>query len=203
MKFRICLALIFSLLIVGCGSPRLAVNPAWKNAPEKFTVLISDPYITNSDDITDDFGDSDAFRQWIVSYMNEALTGFTYVAHSVKMVGDDSFVMTQLPLEKGAIGVPLPEVEKLHGIDGIVVSVHPVRFWRETGTCHNRNGCINNFSLNLQVLYSIVSVENMQVLAYGGAYDKSSFTFAMTKGNWESVLEGIAKKIVEKTPLEK
>jgi hypothetical protein len=91
----------------------------------------------------------------------------------------------------------------MDGITGVVVNVHPMRFWRETDMCHSRNGCMNNHSLNLKVMYSIVSVEDGNVLAYGGAYDKSSFTFAMTKGNWESVIEGVAKKIVEKTPLEK
>lgn len=204
MKFTTGIVAFFALLFVGCGSPRLAVNPKWTSAPDKFTVIVSEPYVANSDDISDDFGEDESFKKWSVAYLNDALNAFTFVPHSVRVVDDNTFMMAQLPLEDGFIGVPLPVKEKMEGLTGIVVCVHPVRFWREMSPCHNRNGgCINNKSLNLNVMYSIVSVENSSVLAYGGAYDRSSFTFAMTKGDWENVVEGIAKKIVEKTPLQK
>ena len=94
-------------------------------------------------------------------------------------------------------------VEKLEGINGFVVSIHPLRFWREISPCLGGNGCIGNKHLNLMVAYSIVRVEDKQIQAYGATYVDDTFTFAMTKGNWENVLEKIAKKIVKKTPLEK
>ena len=126
--------------------------------------------------------------------------------HSVKMVDDAMFVMSPLPLGDGYIDVPFPVKEKWEEIPGLTILVHPLRFWRHESKCHNRDGCIGNKSINLKVHYTIVSLENpneLAVLAHGGAYDESSFTFAMTKGNWESVVEGIAKKLVEKTPLER
>jgi hypothetical protein len=205
MKINACIVAVLSLLFVACGGTRMAVNPNWTTTPDKFTVLISEPYVANSDDVTDDFGDNDAFKQWVADYLNESIGSYSKknTVHAIKLVDDNWFVTTQLPLGEGEISVPLPKKEMMDGITGVVVNVHPMRFWRETDMCHSRNGCMNNHSLNLKVMYSIVSVEDGNVLAYGGAYDKSSFTFAMTKGNWESVIEGVAKKIVEKTPLEK
>lgn len=205
MKFKAYFIAILSILFVGCGGTRMAVNPNWTTAPDKFTILMSEPYVANSDDITDDFGDNESFKQWVVDYLNASISSYTKknTSHSVKLVDDNLFVITPLPLREGEIGVPLPKKEMMEGISGIVINVHPMRFWRETGVCHSRNGCMNNHSLNLQVMYSIVSVEDGSVLAYGGAYGNSSFTFAMTKGDWENVIESIAKKIVEKTPLEK
>ena len=203
MKFRACLVAVFSLLLVSCGGKRLAVDPQWKTPPKNFTILVSEPYVANSDDVTDDFGDEDSFKQWLLAYMDSAFSSYTEVPHTVMQAKDESFIMSQVPLEDGYIAIPLPEKEKIEEISGIVVSIHPIRFWRDTDICHNRNGCIGNNNLNLQVMYSIVSVDDTKVLAYGGAYDKSSFTFAMTKGDWESVVKGIAKKVVKETPLEK
>jgi hypothetical protein len=184
----------------------MAVAPQWKTAPERFTVIISEPYVANSDDVTDDFGDAETFRRWVVTYLANALSEYSRIPHSVKMVDDAMFVMSPLPLGDGYIDVPFPVKEKWEEIPGLTILVHPLHFWRHESKCHNRDGCIGNKSINLKVHYTIVSLENpneLAVLAHGGAYDESSFTFAMTKGNWESVVEGIAKKLVEKTPLER
>jgi len=203
MKFRISFVFALSAIFAGCGGTRLSVDPEWNKAPAKFTVLVSEPYVANSDDVNDDFGSEEAFKLWTVAYLDTAFSSYSSVSHTTKLVNDESFVIVQKPLGDGQIGVPLPVAQKLDDVNGIVVSIHPVRFWREIGMCHNRNGCMNNQSLNVQVLYSIVSLDDSKVLAYGGAYDKSSFTFAMTKGDWEDVIETISKKVVEKTPLEK
>ena len=206
MKINACIVAVLSLLFVACGGTRMAVNPNWTTTPDKFTVLISEPYVVNSDDVTDDFGDADVFKQWVAAYLDTALSKYSKIPHSVKIVDDAMFVMAPLPLEEGSVDVPLPVKEKWEEIPWLTILVHPLRFWRHESTCHSRNGCIANKSINLKVHYTIVSLENpneLAELAHGSAFDESSFTFAMTKGNWESVVEGIAKKLVEKTPLEK
>ena len=204
MKFGIYLLAAFSFIFTSCSSPRMSVAPQWKTAPERFTVIISEPYVANFDDVTDDFGDADVFKQWVVAYLDTALSEYSRIPHSVKMVDDAMFVMSPLPLGDGYIDVPFPVKEKWEEIPGLTILVHPLHFWRHESKCHNRDGCIGNKSINLKVHYTIVSLENpneLAELAHGGAYDESSFTFAMTKGNWESVVEGIAKKLVENTPL--
>lgn len=153
---------------------------------------MSEPYVTNSDDITDDFGTDDAFRTWTISYLDESFSSYTAVKHSVKQVSDEDFEIIGVSQKDGIWKIPIPKVEKIEGLNDIVISVHPLRFWREKSK-----------DLNLAASYSVVRIEDMQMLAYGVAYTGDSFTFAMTKSNWENVIQRIAKKIIENTPLEK
>lgn len=203
MKLHLCLTLAFSLAFIGCGGGHQTINPEWKTAPESITILVSEPYIVNEDDVTDDFETVEKFRTWAVNYLDTSFSSYTNVKHSVKQVSDEFFEIVGLPIDKETVNIPTPVVEKLEGINGFVVSIHPLRFWREISPCLGGNGCIGNKHLNLMVAYSIVRVEDKQIQAYGATYVDDTFTFAMTKGNWENVLEKIAKKIVKKTPLEK
>ena len=163
---------------------------------------MSEPYVTNSDDITDDFGLLDEFRTWVTSYLDTSFSSYTNVRRSVKMVPDESFEIIGVALNDEVLKIPMPLVEKIEGLNGIVVSVHSLRFWRDESRCSG-SGCIGDKHLYLAIAYSIVRVEDRQILAYGVTHGDDSFTFAMTKGNWENVIQRIAKKIIENTPLEK
>ena len=201
MKSCLYLALAFSLAMMGCAGQR-TINPDWKTAPEQFTVLVSEPYVTNEDDVTDDFQTMENFRTWAVNYLDTALSSYTDVRHSVTQVSDENFEIVEKSIDDESVKIPMPAVEKMDGLNGVALSVHPLRFWRDASLCPN-GGCFGGKHLNLAVAYSIVRVENNELLAYGVAFAEDSFTFAMTKGNWESVIERIAKKVVKETPLEK
>jgi len=194
--------LALSLLLVGCGGPRLSVDPDWKDAPKNFHVIASAPYVANADDLTDDFRDENSFRRWFATYLDSSLTEYSVAKPSVKIVDDAVFSTGLLKLGDEFAKFPLPEVEKLEGIGGVVMAVHPVRFWRDATPCPN-GGCIGGKHLNVMMSYTIVAVEDMRVLAYGVARVSDSFTFAMTRGNWESVIKGAAKQLLEDTPLKK
>ena len=196
------MTLAFSLAFIGCGGGLQTINPEWKTAPESITILVSEPYVANEDDVTDDFETVEKFRTWAVNYLDTSFSSYTNVKHSVKQVSDEFFEIVGLPIDDETVNIPTPVAEKLEGVNGFVVSIHPLRFWRYESPCQG-SGCIGNKHLNLKVAYSIVRIEDKQIQAYGATYADDSFTFAMTKGNWESVLEKIAKKIVNKTPLEK
>lgn len=191
-----------ALLLVGCSGPRHSVDPEWKDAPKSFSVVVSAPYVSNPDDVTDDFGGEDGFRQWFVAYLDSSLSLATPINHSVKMVDDGDMTAELLPLGKNLVKFPLPDPAKLEDVGGVVLAVHPVRFHREVQRCPS-GGCIGNKSLNLQVAYSVVSMENRKVLAYGLAGASNSFTFAMTRGDWEKVVQRVSWQLVEGTPLEK
>lgn len=196
---KIYLVLAFSLIFIACGGGYQAINPDWKKAPEIMYVLVSEPYVANADDITDDFGTVENFRMWITEYLGTFLSSYTEV--NIKQVSDEYFEITAMPIDDELVKIPLPVVE-LDGLNEVVLSVHPLRFWRYESRCQG-GGCIGSKYLNLSVAYSIVRVGDKQILAYGVAHVDDSFTFAMTKGNWENVLDKIAKKIIKKTPLEK
>lgn len=199
---KIFFALALSLIFVACGGKHQAINPDWKNTPEFFSVLVSEPYVLNLDDVTDDFGTVDVFRNWLTSYLDTSFSSYTNVRRSVKMVPDESFEVIGVALNDEVLKIPMPLVEKIEGLNGIVVSMHPLRFWREKSSC-SRGGCIGDKHLYFVVAYSIVRVEDRQILAYGITHGGDSFTFAMTKGNWESVLDKVVMNIIEKTPLKK
>lgn len=191
-----------ALFLTGCGSPRMQVDPEWKEVPQKVSVLVTTPYVKNLDDVIDDFQSEDAFNEWFVSYFASNFSRSSASKVEVFKVVDETFEMKQMPINKQTFPVPLPIKEKLNGISGIVVSVHPVKFWREFSQCPS-GGCINNKSLESVVSYSIVSVDDQKILAYGYAVENSTFTFAMTKSNWESVVIELVDSILDKTPIEK
>ena len=199
---KIYLTLAFSLIFIACGGGHQTINPDWKKAPEIMSVLVSEPYVANGDDISDDFGTVENFRTWATNYLDTSLSSYTDVKRSVKLVSDEYFEISAKPIDDEMAKIPLPVVEKMEGLNEVVVSVHPLRFWRDESPCPG-GGCVGNKHLNLSVAYSIVRAEDRQILAYGVTQVDDSFTFAMTKGNWESVLDKIAKKIIKKTPLEK
>ena len=191
-----------AFLLVGCGGPRHSVDPEWKDAPKNFSVVVSAPYVSNADDVSDDFGGEDGFRQWFVAYLDSSLSLATPVGHSVKLVDDGDMTAEIRPLGKNLVAFPVPDPEKLENVGGVVLAIHPVRFHREVQRCPN-GGCIGNKSLNLQVAYSVVSMEKRKILAYGLAGASNSFTFAMTRGDWEKVVQRVSWQLVEGTPLEK
>ena len=92
------LSLLTGLALVGCSGPHVSVDPEWKEAPARFTVLTTAPFTSNADDITDDFGDQDVFRQWFVSYLDTALAISSPVSHSVKLIDDGALEMELMDL---------------------------------------------------------------------------------------------------------
>lgn len=201
MKRLIYSLLVCALLLAGCSGPHVSVDPEWKEAPARFTVLTTAPFTSNADDITDDFGDQDVFRQWFVSYLDTALAISSPVSHSVKIIDDGALEMELMNLGGVKVKIPVPVAAKLDGVDGLVLVVHPVLFRRYEMSCPS-GGCLNNKELILQVAYSVVSLEAGRILAYGVANSSDSFSFAMTRGNWEKVVQRLSWKLVAKTPLE-
>lgn len=196
------LVALLSVVLIGCSGPHVSVDPAWKEAPARFTVLTTTPFTSNADDITDDFGDQDAFRQWFADFLDSSLVISSPVSHSVKIVDDGALEMELMSLGEVKVKIPVPVAAKLEGVDGIVLVVHPVHFRRYASPCPG-GGCLNDKELILQLAYSVVSLDDSRILAYGVANSSDSFTFAMTRGNWEKVVQRISWKLVEKTPLKR
>ena len=73
MKRLIYSLLVSALLLAGCSGPHVSVDPEWKEAPARFTVLSTMPYASNEDDVLDDFGSQDDFRQWFAGYLDTVL----------------------------------------------------------------------------------------------------------------------------------
>lgn len=192
-----------AMMFTGCGSPRMSVDPTWKQAPEKVTVLASLPTAENTDDVYDDFMTVDNFDNWFLDELDSNFAEYSVSEADIVSVNDDTFEMTTFPLGKGKITVPVPVDDKLEGVTGIVISVHPVNFWRDSYYTCSGYSCYNVTFLGGNLTYSIVSVADHRVLAYGVARDRSSFAFAMTQSDWKAIVRSFVRKILQRTPLEK
>lgn len=191
------------LLLAACGGSRLSVDPTWTTTPNTLTVVIGEPYVENSDDVEDDLPEyASKFGDWLSLQLQMELRLHTNLNPEMRLEKDENFVMVQLPLEKNMETFHVPNPEKISGLHGIVLSVHPILFKRKVDACLSRNGCMNNSHLVSKGTYVYTDMDNRRILGYGFFYVSDSFTFAMTKGNCENVVGDMAEAILEDTPLE-
>ena len=130
MKKFGCFVALLSVVLIGCSGPHVSVDPDWKEAPARFTVLTTAPFTSNEDDITDDFGNQDVFRQWFADFLDSSLVISSPVSHSVKIIDDGALQMEPMGLGDVKVKIPVPVAAKLEGVDGVVLVVHPVHFRR-------------------------------------------------------------------------
>lgn len=191
-----------ALFLVACGGTRLSVDPTWTARPASLTVVVGEPYVENSDDLVDDIPEYAAkFGEWLSLQLQMELRMRTNLNPEMRIEKDENFVMVQLPIEKNMVTFHVPNPEKAEGLHGIVLSVHPIQFRRKVDVCMSRDGCLNNSHLVSKGTYVYTDMDNRRILGYGFFYVSDSFTFAMTKGNWENVVGDMAKEILENTPL--
>jgi hypothetical protein len=200
------LAFAFAVLfLVGCSGKHSLVNPEWKNAPDSYTVLVSRPFVGNPDDVADDLPEyTSNFEEWFSAEIATALEKRTEKKPSVKVELDENFNL--VPLEFGKetfLQTPIPNMDRISGLHGVVISIHPIKFKRKTEKHYSATGTTANHWLVVNGTYSIVSADEEKILAYGLCYGISSFKFAMTKGDWENVVDDLAKTVIQDTPLEK
>lgn len=195
------LALAGALALTACGGPRMSVDPAWKEKPTSYTVVMGEPYVENQDDVTDDFPEYVSnFAGWLAPQLQAELEHQSKVRPELKVVADENFKKAVLPLGDDAVLVHIPNPEKIAGLQGIVVAVHPIRFRREQGACP-QGGCLNNKHLVAIAAYSFVNVDEKRVLGYGFLAANDNFSFVMTRSNWENVVSEMAGEIITGTPL--
>ena len=203
MKKLLLLVAAAALMFTGCSKPRMHVDPSWTDVPQKITVLVTPPYVKNTDDMYDDFLGESEFNDWFVEFVDFSFSEHSASKAKVQYVDEKIFDMTEMTLGNKRVRFPLPNTDKIEGLSGIVVSIHPTTFWRQTVTVYNAYGYTSHTSLDGDLKYSIVNADDHKVLAYGLAKDRSSFAFAMTKSNWEALAEALVRKVVQKTPLQK
>ncbi|MBO4713564.1 MAG: hypothetical protein J5615_06715 [Fibrobacter sp.] len=192
-----------AMLLVACGGTRLNVDPTWTEKPKSLTVLITEPYVANTDDLEDDLPEyTTKFGEWMASQLQMELRLRTGLNAEMRIEKDENFAFAQLPIGKNMVDFQLPNPEKIKGLHGMVLTVHPIQFWRDMAPCVGQGGCLNNKYLMAKGTYVFTDVDSRRIMGHGVFGVSSSFSFAMTKGNWEDVVKSMAKEIIEDTPLE-
>ena len=194
--------LIVSLAVVlaGCSGPHRVVDPNWRTPPSSFTVVTTEPFTSNEGDVLDDFGGLEGFRQWFAAYLDSSLSISSPLPHSVRVVEDRSIAMEPMYMGNVLVKEPLLANASRDSLSGVVLIVHPVHFRREMPSCSGGT-CIGDKRLYLQVAYSVVSVEDHKILVHGLANGSVSFRFAMTRSDWEKVVQQVSWRLVDGTPL--
>ena len=204
MKKLLCLlSVAAAFAITACSGPRYSIDPNWKEKPKSFTVVISEPYVQNQDDVEDDIPEyATHFADWLAQQMQMEFELRTKIKPEIKVTKDEYFDPAILPLDKNKmIKAHLPNTLRIDGLQGVIIAIHPIRFRRAVDPCP-QGGCLNNKYLRAHADYSFSDVSKRQILGYGFVGVQDSFSFAMTKGNWENVVKDMVKKILEETPLE-
>ena len=61
------LALFSALFFIGCAqnNPTVSINPTWTEKPTKITIVFTEPFVDNVDDLEDDLKEySEKFMDW-------------------------------------------------------------------------------------------------------------------------------------------
>lgn len=203
MKKILLLLAVVALLLSGCARPRMSVDPNWNVAPKKITVLVSTPNAKNSDDIYDDFMGDTEFEDWFIDFLGESFVKYSNAEVKVVYVDDNVFDMVEMPLADRNIRFPVPNVNGMEDFSDMIVSLHPVTFWRSNIAIYTNYGMTSSSSLEGDLKYTIYSQNENRVLAYGLAKDRSSFAFAMTRSNWDAMVVALVRKVLQKTPLQR
>lgn len=192
-------ALVF---FTGCGgSSRKFADPAWFAPPSSITILATEPFVDNESDVLDDFGSFKSFRLWYVSYLERAFNQYFAATPYVRSVSDEDVEPKLVNWDGKDMKIPYFKRDKLDSLSGLVVTIDSLRFWRDVEP-NARQNCAGKPRLNATLFYSIFSIEDDRLLAYGNARVDDTFAFAMDRVNWENVLDRVVQRVVDFTPLD-
>jgi hypothetical protein len=221
--FPIIALLATTVLFCGCAPrvPNFYVEPTWTEKPTSISVVYNEPIIENQDDLEDDLGEyADNFDQWFNPELKKNLDLFTKnsIEFSLTKVDSEAIVPDTATIQDSTFTVP--SVKNMDG-DGVYLVLSNIIFSRrEDAYMHhgpamtvakstgNPNAELEASSqyyteLGLWVSadYAYYDAQTGNRLAFGRWAQKSKFTYAMTKGDWEKCVKGLVKKILVRTPI--
>lgn len=195
-----------TVLLTACsGSHSGSVNPAWKNNPQSLTVIIGEPSVLNKDDLEDDLPEhANNFTAWVSRQIQMGVELRTNIKPEIRVEKEENYEIARLPVDQSLVSIHLPNPEKIKNLHGVVLTINPIQFWRREDRCSQHPfGCYFTEHLMAKGTYAYTDTERQEVLGYGFFFVQSSFTFAMTSGNWEEAVKDIVAKVLDETPLQK
>lgn len=195
----------FLLGLVGCASSVQVINPSWVDKPATLTILISEPYVINKDDLADDLpNELNTFPYWFSGKLSTAIANRTSLKVIVRVMTESDFILEKVQLSNGKnIIVPKPK----QAVDGeLVLCISPIKtsHHEETSMSHNDPGMMNSTmssSLRYEANYAYYDAKKGTNLGYGLVDVRSSFNFFMDASNWEENVVKMVELLVKGTPL--
>lgn len=207
MKKLLSLALCFAAMnLIGCASAGLKnVDPSWTEAPSNVTVLFTEPNVQNKDDVADDLPDfADNFPGWFSQQMGAEFAKQAGLTPKFDVKGMDAFEFVPATFKKKQANVPQPKFDVIGDVDGFVVSIANIVVSRFSETkMTGLTSAETKSYLQFAGEYSIANASEKKVVTTGSFQAREELGFALTKRNWENLMETLVEEIIKDTPLKK
>lgn len=202
-----------ALLMVGCAAPTTFVDSSWKNHPKSLKILFTEPDVDNLEDLKDDLPDYvDNFDEWFKNQVVQSMkqkSGNNNI--SFTMVKTESADGEMVSLNSESFKVPKPK-EIAEDAD-VYLIMDKIWLGRESET--NTGAGVGTFGANggmaigvttssyfrVKCKFSFYDTKTKNILGYGKATGTASYSFALTKSDWEYALNDMVKVVVDKTPI--
>ena len=96
MKLQILLLATIAMLFAGCAkkAPTFSVAQTWTEKPNKLTIVFTDPFVENQDDLKDDLEEyADRFGEWFKAELKKDYESLTKNSVSLDFQNVDSTAM--------------------------------------------------------------------------------------------------------------
>ena len=224
MKIKFWGLAISALFIMGCAqnSPIVSINPTWTEKPTKITVVFTEPFVDNIDDLEDDLEEySEKFTDW---YKAELQKNYDSLTHNSINLDFKQVNIAGMSFERNSVGTTEFNIPKPSTIDmneGYYIAISNAGFSRKEESYANQ-AYSNTNSLSGKALdsnnvknsgnvivdrnlwffadYAIYNQSGERV-AFGHEVFRNKFPYAMHRKHWEKCVAEFVKKSLEDTPI--
>lgn len=226
MKLQILLLATIVMLFAGCAkkAPTFSVAQTWTEKPNKLTIVFTDPFVENQDDLKDDLEEyADRFGEWFKAELKKDYESLTKNSVSLDFQNVDSTAMIIETDHVDTTSFKTPRPASMEQGNGYYLAISNVIFSRRelvymayynssTGSFDNSVDVQKNPDIPLNDgqsvqkglwIYADYAIYNQsgERVAFGHEEIRSSFTYAMTRSDWEKCVLAFAKRSIARTPI--
>lgn len=207
-RMHLILAMAMScVFFVGCAAPHSVIESSWSQKPTKVKVVYTEPLVASQEDLADDLPDYVSnFSDWYKAELEKNLGAQTNgVLYSVQQIAQEKVLTVPAPLND--VNIKTPKITEMDQEADVYIVMNDVWFGRTTkpGTCST--GMIT-YTCDYPYFsgkgnYAFFEAKSGQRLGYGEIAADVSYTFAVTKSDWEGVVVKTVNSMLDNTPLKK
>lgn len=226
MRIKLILLVAIALLFAGCAkkAPTFSVAQTWTEKPKKLTIVFTEPIVENQDDLQDDIEEyANNFGEWFKAELKKDYESLTKNSVSLDFQKVDSTAMIIETDHVDTTSFKTPRPASMEQGNGYYLAISNVIFSRRelvymayynssTGSFDNSVDVQKNPDIPLNDgqsiqkglwIYADYAIYNQsgERVAFGHEEIRSSFTYAMTRSDWEKCVLAFAKRSIARTPI--
>ena len=208
-KNHVFMAVLASMLLLGCAPKLYVVDPSWTVKPSRVKVLFTEPGIGTPKDLADDLPSfvnnfSDWYRLQLDSYLRANSYGVVYSVEKVPR----EFVSYEISdIDGSSFKTPKPKV--LDGSADVYLVMDDLWIGRvKDMSCPGPMGpgmvgpsCYSETSLTGSGRYAYFDGKTGAKLGYGDIKAQSFFTFTVSQDDWIEVVNKTVEIVLKDTPI--